>query len=335
MLVTARTIGSRANARQRVDGAGAETVWCRAMHRPPTARAPRVSDRAAQLLRAHLTSFDASRHRLSDPVDLVHRFTDARDREVVALLASALAFGRVAGIRASVERVLDILGPRPARALRALDSRAERVALSTFKHRWCTGDDVIALLIAARRAMAESRTLERFFAEGDDSRDPDTHAALASFFRRLAQRAGVDARRPRSRGLEFLLPRTAGPSPLKRGHLFLRWLVRPADGIDLGVWTRVDRARLLVPLDTHVARIAFNLGFTTRRTVDVRMAREVTSALRVLDPRDPLRYDFALCHIGISGECPSRRRDEVCVHCAMQSLCVHWGDGTQTPRTAG
>lgn len=284
----------------------------------------------AALLRRHLELFDAARHRVTDPVDLVHRYREKRDREVVAMIASALAFGRVASIRTSVERVLAVLGPRPAGALRAMDSRRERAALATFVHRWCTGADVVALLIAIRRAIAESGSLERFFLEGDDPASADTHAALASFYRRLAQRAGADPRQPHSRGLAFLLPPTAGPSPLKRGHLFLRWMVRPADGIDLGVWTRIDRRRLVVPLDTHVARIAGNLGFTQRRTIDIRMARDVTAALRSLDAADPLRFDFALCHIGISGECPSRRRVEVCTRCAMQSLCVHWRSNADT-----
>jgi uncharacterized protein (TIGR02757 family) len=272
-------------------------------------------------LRAHLLSFRADAHRSADPVEAVHRYTDPRDIEVAGFIASMLAFGRVAAVRASIDRVLNVLGPHPAQAVRRFDARQGQVAFEGFVHRWCRGDDVVRVLLALRRALCTSRSLERFFAAGDDPNAPDTHSAVASFYRRLAHCAGGD---PRSRGLEFLLPRRIGPSPFKRGHLFLRWMVRPADGIDLGIWRSVNPSRLLVPLDTHVARIAANLGFTRAHTINAAMAVEITSWLRLMDPTDPTRFDFALCHIGISGTCPSRRQRTICDGCGMRAYCRHW-----------
>ena len=289
--------------------------------------APPTAD-SLEALRAHLGAFDGRAHRGRDPVHLVHKYRRGADQEVVAFLASMLAFGRVASIQQNVGKILDILGPHPAQGIRAFDATQGREQLGAWVHRWCGAADVVRVLVALRRVLGDHPTLEAFFLQGDDKHAPDTLEAIASFYRRLAAHAGVVGGEPRSRGLEFLLPRGVGPSPYKRGHLFLRWMVRKADGIDLGVWHGVSTHRLLVPLDTHIARIAQNLGATTRRTVDAQMAREVTEWLRRLDPHDPLRYDFALCHIGISGECPSRRQETVCAGCGMRSSCRHWTGST-------
>ncbi len=300
----------------------------------PAPRTPRSQDatppspHAVETLRTHLAAFDARAHRAADPVHLVHRYRAAADQEVAAFLASLLAFGRVAAIQQNVAALLAILGKHPAQGVRAFDPKTGRAALGGWVHRWCTADDAVRVLVALRRVLHEHKSLEAFFLLGDDVQAPDTLDALASFYRRMAAHAAVVGKEP-TRGLDFLLPRGVGPSPYKRGHLFLRWMVRKADGIDLGLWRGVHTRRLLVPLDTHVARIAQNLGATRRRTVDATMAREVTAWLKHLDPHDPLRFDFALCHIGISGDCPSRPQLAVCQGCGMRAHCRQWtGDAS-------
>ena len=105
-------------------------------------------------------------------------------------------------------------------------------------------------------------------------------------------------------------------------NLFLRWMVRPDDGVDLGVWRHVSPSQLIIPLDTHVSRIASYLGLTQRRTVDWRMAQEVTRRLRQIDPDDPVKYDFALCRLGILDACPRRRDPIKCAGCDLLSVCT-------------
>jgi uncharacterized protein (TIGR02757 family) len=102
--------------------------------------------------------------------------------------------------------------------------------------------------------------------------------------------------------------------------MFLRWMVRPADGIDLGLWKEVAPSKLIIPVDAHIQRISRFLGFTERKQADWKMAREITAALRVLDPDDPVKYDFSLCHIGISEGCNGRKREE-CLVCALSEIC--------------
>jgi uncharacterized protein (TIGR02757 family) len=102
--------------------------------------------------------------------------------------------------------------------------------------------------------------------------------------------------------------------------MLLRWLCRPDDGVDLGLWSGISPARLIVPIDTHTARISRLLGMTRRRTPDWRMAQEVTENLRRLDPEDPVRYDFALSHLGISEGCTGKE-GEVCISCPVAGMC--------------
>jgi hypothetical protein len=129
-----------------------------------------------------------------------------------------------------------------------------------------------------------------------------------------------------SPGLRFLLPRSDGAGAAKRLCLYLRWMVRPRGAVDLGSWQalapgRFDPARLIIPLDTHIGRIGRYIGLTDRASPGLSTARAITATLRRLRPADPLAYDMALCHLGISGSCP-RRRDLVrCRGCPIRELC--------------
>ena len=120
-----------------------------------------------------------------------------------------------------------------------------------------------------------------------------------------------------------MLFRSRGPSGSKRLLLFLRWMVRPADGVDLGLW-HVDASRLLVPVDVHIHRLARNLGFTRRRDLSWRTTEEITRALSRFDPADPVGYDFSLCHMGMLQRCPSRRDALRCEGCGVKPVCIRW-----------
>jgi uncharacterized protein (TIGR02757 family) len=123
------------------------------------------------------------------------------------------------------------------------------------------------------------------------------------------------------RGLRHLCPDPRAGGAAKRWNLYLRWMVRGPDGVDLGLWREVPTAVLVVPLDTHVARVARRLGLTRRRDLSWRTAEEVTGGLRIADPGDPVRFDFALCHLGMCGHCPPRRDPERCAICVLADGC--------------
>jgi len=265
----------------------------------------------------------------SDPLLFPHRYAVPADREVVAFLASSLAFGRVASIRASLERLLGELGPSPAAALAG--HRPARLHLDGFVHRWVDAGSLRPFLRAIGATLRTEGSLRSLFSAGDDG-GADYVAALEAFFAALRERTGVSPRRA-PRGLRFLLPSPGGGSACKRAHLFLRWMVR-RDALDLGLWSggAFGTSRLLLPMDTHVHRISRYLGLTERPAADLAASREATAALARIDPADPVRFDWALSRLGILAECvrdPLRSR---CEACAVRPVCRAAGpDGRPLP----
>jgi uncharacterized protein (TIGR02757 family) len=278
---------------------------------------------AGARLNALLATYDRAGHVQRDPISFVHASTRDEDREVVGLLASSLAFGNVKAVRRSIVRVLEVLGPHPASAIETTSERALARKLRGFVHRTWTGVDIARLLARAAQLRRSEGSLGSAFATRLDDA-----GALREGLARFA-----DALRgpTESRSLRHLVPDPRAGSACKRLILYLRWMVRPADGIDLGLWP-VDPSRLIVPVDTHIQRIAHNLGLTTRTDASWRTAEEITASLRVFDPNDPVKYDFALCHLGISRACPSRRDPALCAQCVLRDACRHWRTPTRLPR---
>jgi uncharacterized protein (TIGR02757 family) len=123
-------------------------------------------------------------------------------------------------------------------------------------------------------------------------------------------------------------------SACKRWNLFLRWVVRPADGVDLGLWGRSGRIaprELIIPLDVHVGRISYLIGLRRRRTLDWKAAEEITGALARIDPADPLRFDLPLSHLGISRGCRGRHDAGICGGCGLRRICREAGGGAREP----
>ena len=188
-------------------------------------------------------------------------------------------------------------------------------------HRWTRGHDLVALVWLLRQMIDRSGSIERFFCDGDDDRAPDLSDALDSFSRRalaLDLRAAY-GRVPKRAGVCYFFPRPSAGSGCKRLNLFLRWMVR-RDAVDLGAWTRVRRSRLVVPLDTHVIRLGQCLRLTHYASPGWRMAADITASLRRIDPADPVKYDFSLCHVGMMNACGFGRRQGDS-QCPLKGLC--------------
>ncbi len=265
-------------------------------------------------LDALVATQDRLARRADDPVEFVHRYTSADDREIVGLLAAALAFGNVVVVRRSVAEVLQRLGEGPASVVRGSSAQELERRLRGFRHRVYGAADVATMLANAGRLCREHGSLGSAYAAALASTG-DPVAALAHF---------ADALRgppPVGRGLAHLVPDPRKGSASKRLWLYLRWMVRPADGVDLGQWP-VSPAVLRIPVDTHVLRIGRNLGLTRRTDASARTSDEITASLRELDAEDPVRYDFALCHLGVSRACPSRRVDATCRACSLEDVCL-------------
>lgn len=272
-----------------------------------------------------LDNFPRERHLSNDPVQFVHRYEDPRDREIVGLIAAVFAYGNVKSVLRTVDAALQYLGNSPSRTLATFDPRKDARRLRGFYHRFNTNRDLAVLFWIIRRALEEYGSLEAVFRAGLSPADTDIGVGLENFCKTLLG-FGHEQFYPRGElkrriGVRFFFPRPSEGSACKRLNLYLRWMVRPEDGIDCGVWKSVAPRQLVIPLDTHIARISSYIGLTEMRSPGWAMALEITRNLRVLHAEDPLRYDFALCHLGIAGDCPRKRNLEKCARCPIVAIC--------------
>jgi uncharacterized protein (TIGR02757 family) len=271
---------------------------------------------------------DGGARRDADPVAFVHRYSSPADQEIAGLLASGFAYGRVDLFRPVLARLFDHLdtlgGPR------AMVDAPDPLALEPLRpliYRWNRGSDVIWLLRALHHLLPGGRSVEALFGPPGPVRERLTIAValLRAGVLAAARSEGHPATtfEELPRGARYLLPSPVQGSACKRLNLYLRWMVRPpTEQVDLGLWTSFEPDQLQIPLDVHVARVARFLGLTSREDTSWRTAEEVTDALRRIDPRDPVRFDFALAHLGISGACLGHRDPVVCPTCPLDAVCT-------------
>ena len=276
-------------------------------------------------LEALLAQTDAAARVRGDPVELPHRYRDARDIEVAALLSAALAYGRVDLFKPRLTALLDALGPHPAQTARNSTPVELLERTGGFSYRMTDGRDVACLLYGAGAMLREHGSLGKAFANHYRSLG-NLRGALGGFVDELCAPdfTPITGKRAPTRRLKHLLPHPGRGSACKRLNLFLRWMVRGPDGVDFGLWRGIPRAALVVPLDTHVHRIGRFIGLTRRKDLSWRTAEDVTTRLRQLDAEDPVRYDFALSHLGISGTCAARKDARRCAGCPLKPICRHW-----------
>ncbi len=250
-----------------------------------------------------------------DPLQFVYRYTERGDMEIAAFLASALAYGRVRQIEHSLTQLFERMDNAPYYFTSHCDGSA-RTRLRSFKHRFTTGDDVSNLLALFRRVFDDCGSLESFFALDYRCDDATVLPALSRFCDSLCRMHGKQV----PAGLDYLLANPSRGSASKRLNLFLRWMVR-RDEVDLGLWTRIDPAKLVVPMDVHMGRLCRILGLHDDKTISQATALKVTHAFAQIEPADPVKYDFALSRIGILEDCRGRRRAE-CKMCELDNMCL-------------
>jgi len=263
-------------------------------------------------------------HLANDPLSFCHRFPAPEDQEIAGLIAASFAYGNVKIILRNLEFIFSRIGPSPRRFVENFDPEEGLRLFSGFKHRFNDGRDLCALLYGMRLILKADGSIENFFCRGYDPQQDDVSAALATFTAAVlafdyTPVFGTQSS-PENSYFSFLFPSPRSGSACKRLCMYLRWMVRPADGIDLGIWKRVSPSKLVIPVDAHIQRICGLLGFTARKQADWKMACEITAALRKLSPADPVRYDFSICHLGISEGC-SGSGSEICAGCVLNGHC--------------
>ena len=253
-----------------------------------------------------------------DPLQFVYHYSKSADMEIVAFLASALAYGRVQQIEKSLTDLFGRMGKSPFEFVLNFSPR-QRKKLQDFKYRFTTGDDISDLLVLFKKVLTEYHSIEKFFLVGYKKTDANIIPALSSFCDSLIRMYAAEHDGKINRGLKYLLAGPAGASACKRLNLFLRWMVRD-DNVDTGLWKLIDKAKLIVPVDVHMARLSAILGFHSRKTVSLATALEITQAFADIEPANPVKFDFALSRIGIVENCTGRIRRQ-CIDCELSEFC--------------
>jgi len=264
-----------------------------------------------------------------DPIALVRRYAAREDREVAGWIASAFAYGRVDQILKDAGGLLEALGPSPAKTVAARTFSAGE--LSFFRHRFHGPQDAADLLFIVGECIRREGSVGRFF----ERRFPP-EATVAGMLDRVSTEVlswrppsasgraplpGATGRAPLPGAtLQFLLPRPSDGSACKRWNLYLRWMVRD-DAMDFGLWKEIPPSALVIPTDTHVHRVSRRLGLTRRKSADWKTAEEITARLARLDPADPVKYDFAICQLGVLEICRTAPRLSDCPACPARRVC--------------
>lgn len=249
-----------------------------------------------------------------DPLQLVLRYHDPLDQEVAGLIAAAFAYGRADTIVTNIGAVLKKMTPSPYRYLQTFDPREASKRFVHFAHRFHKMPELVAFLDCLAAAIREHGSLGALFQSCYNPRDKDIAPTLTRFTTQLR------TQHSELRTLRYLLTSPEDGSACKRMNLYLRWMVRRT-APDLGLWTFVDPAKLVMPVDTHIHRIATFLGLNQRKSTDWKAARALTTRLARFDKTDPVRYDFALCRLGILDLCSRKRRKENCDVCMLKDVC--------------
>lgn len=285
------------------------------------ARSHRPSPELPAHLRALYASFPFDRSLAQDPVSCVRPYAgNRRAAEVAGLVAATLAVGNTTAIRRAFGVFAAQAGDLPEFVAKTNSKNWSR-RLPGFTHRWIRGAQLGFLALRLRAIYERYDSLEDVFLEGWNDDGGGFAGGLSSLSRAL-RGTGEDGPDP-PRGYARLFPSPDEASACKRMVLYVRWMVRSGYP-DLGLWLRVPTGELRVPLDQHVHWIAYHVGLTQRRTRGWATVEEVTEALRRVDPVDPVRFDFVLCHTGISGDCPKERDLSVCGPCSLRPDCRLW-----------
>ncbi len=269
--------------------------------------------------------FDWASRSAADAIQFPLRYRDPADLEIAGLLASCMAYGRVDLFGPWVDWTLERMGSSPAAFVQGFDLGKERRRFRGFRYRFNREGDILAFFLASQRILARWGSLKSLFLSSYSTADPHVGPALEGFVSAFLEQ-DLSAIFPRNRlsyGYRHWFPRPSTGGACKRMHLFLRWMIRQ-ERPDFGLWTEVSPAALLMPVDTHIENMARSVGLTRRRSRNWKMVEEITAGLKRLDAEDPVKYDFALCHKRMSGQCLNRRAAAVCAPCALKPVCVHW-----------
>jgi uncharacterized protein (TIGR02757 family) len=232
----------------------------------------------------------------TDPVQFPRRFSNPTDIEIMAFIAALFSYGKISQINSNLEKFIRISMNKPYEFILNFRPK-QKIHLG---HRFYRNEDIKNLFLVLQQILAEYGSLKNFFLRGYSHSDKNVKNAISNFSittLKLFEKKKIKI----NHAIKFMFPIPDRGSACKRLNLFLRWMVRK-DNIDIGLWNEIPKNKLVIPVDTHIARVSRILQLTKRKNVSWKMAEEITDELKIFDPNDPVKYDFSLCHLSIRGE---------------------------------
>ncbi|HMN47513.1 MAG TPA: TIGR02757 family protein [Ignavibacteriaceae bacterium] len=249
-----------------------------------------------QKLEYHYKAFDRTKLE-PDPLQFLHLFDDPKDIEIIGLLASIFAYGNVKQIENTVKKFILIFKGEPYLFIKNFSIENDSNKLAGIKHRFYTEDDILKLFFVLSKELKVDKSIKNIFLKGYNFSDKNVKSGISNFSNHFLN-SFLQSFGEITNGMKFMFPLPEKGSACKRMNLFLRWMVRK-DELDFGLWNEIPTHKLVIPVDTHIARICKSLKLTRRKNVSWQMAEEITQNLKKYDSNDPIKYDFAICHIGI------------------------------------
>lgn len=229
----------------------------------------------------------------NDPVSIPHQYTLKQDIEITGLWASVLAWGQRVTIINKCNELFKMMDNAPYDFV-LNHKESDLKMFETFKHRTFNATDTLYFISYFKSYYTKYDSLEDAFIIGMDSSNETVEQGLINFHNQFFDLPDYPSRTRKH------VATPARASACKRLNMYLRWMVRKDDcGVDFGLWNRLSAGQLVCPCDLHVDRVARKLGLIERKQTDWKTALELTGNLRAMDPKDPVKYDFALFGLGV------------------------------------
>ncbi|MGE5382401.1 MAG: TIGR02757 family protein [Omnitrophica WOR_2 bacterium] len=235
-----------------------------------------------------------------DPISLPHRYTRKEDIEISGFLSATISWGNRTTILKNGIRLMNLMDDQPFYFIKDAGNSDLR-HFKDFVHRTFNESDILFFIESLQNIYRNYSGLEAVFAEGFSEDEKDVYSAILNFRR-------VFLSLPHLIRTEKHIANPSKGSTAKRINMFLRWMVRRDNcGVDFGLWNTISPSQLCCPLDVHSARSARKLGLLLRTQNDWKAVIELTDNLRIFDPKDPIKYDFALFGAGIDNSSFSKK----------------------------
>jgi uncharacterized protein (TIGR02757 family) len=251
-----------------------------------------VNEKVSDLLNEKYLKYNHTSFIENDPISIPHRFTKPQDIEISGFFAAILAWGQRKTIINKCNELMQRMDNSPFDFIRSVKG-SDLKSLEGFKHRTFNDFDLLYTVDFLQKHYLNADSLEEAFLRQNNSSE-NVKNNLSSFKNYFFESTSEKIR------TEKHIPSPQSKSACKRLNMYLRWMVRKDDkGVDFGLWQTLKPSQMVIPCDVHVENVAKNLGLTQRPKADWTMAEEITNLLKILDPNDPSKYDYALFGMGV------------------------------------